>query len=132
MSELNDVEVGDWLTIVSTIKGSSFMLRQVTSTTSGLIRTLNFTFRRSDGRAFSTRQKSLTCRRATAAEVEQWLSRDGRQERVQQPEPSEDIVLARHLAAVSVEEWARLGVAQLKKIRAMLEKGKSNRQQSIE
>jgi hypothetical protein len=104
------------------------MLRQVTSTTSGLIRTLNYTFRRSDGRAFSTRQKSLTCRRANTAEIETWLSRQGKQDAVQQPQPdvtpSEDVVLARYLATVSVEEWTQLGVAQLKKIKAVLEKSR--------
>ena len=36
VSALDDIEVGNWLTIVSTIKGSSFILQQVTSTTTGL------------------------------------------------------------------------------------------------
>jgi hypothetical protein len=48
---LDDINVGDWLMIVSTMKGSSFILQQVTSTTIGLVRTLNYTFRR-DGRSF--------------------------------------------------------------------------------
>jgi hypothetical protein len=34
------------------------------------------------------------------------------------------VVLARYLASVSAEEWARLGVGQLKKIKAALEKHK--------
>jgi hypothetical protein len=41
MSELEDIQVGDWVMIVSTVKESSFILQQVTSTTSGLVRTLN-------------------------------------------------------------------------------------------
>jgi hypothetical protein len=73
MSDLDDIQVGDWLMIVSTMKGSSFILQQVTSTTSGLVRTLNYTFRR-DGRSFSLKQKSLTARLAQSHEIEGWLS----------------------------------------------------------
>jgi hypothetical protein len=53
---LDSVKVGDWLLIASTMKGSSVILQQVTSTTTGLVRTLNYTFRR-DGRSFSMKQK---------------------------------------------------------------------------
>ncbi|QNI31416.1 hypothetical protein H7849_20415 [Alloacidobacterium dinghuense] len=119
MSELNNIQIGDWLMIASTIKGSSYLLQQVTSTTSGLVRTLNYTFRR-DGRSFSVKQKSVTARLAQSHEIERWLSSRKKQETQQRMEPTED--LARHLASVSAEEWARLGVAQLKKIRAALEK----------
>jgi hypothetical protein len=70
---LEDSQIGDWLIIVSTMRGSSFLLQQVTSTTPGLVRTLNYTFRR-DGRSFSMKQKSLTARLATASEIEAWLS----------------------------------------------------------
>ena len=80
MSELHDIEVGDWLVIVSTMKGSSYIIQQVTSTTSGLVRTLNYTFRR-DGRSFSIKQKSLTARPATASEIEGWLSGKGSKRR---------------------------------------------------
>lgn len=127
MSELNGVEVGDWVTIVSTIKGSTFMLQQVTSVTSGLVKTQNYTFFRRDGRAFSTRQKSLTCRRATDSEIEQWLSRHGKQHARSQSNGDEqpEILLARYLKSVSEEGWAPLGVAQLKKIRAALERSQA-------
>jgi hypothetical protein len=37
MSALDDVQVGEWLAIVSTVKGSSYILQQVTSMTSGLV-----------------------------------------------------------------------------------------------
>ncbi len=119
MSELDDIKVGDWLMIVSTSKGSSFILQQVTSTTSGLVRTVNYTFRR-DGRSFSVKQKSLTARLAQSHEIETWLYRR-KSPQLRSDEP-EEVKLARHLASVSAEEWARLGVAQLKKIKAALEK----------
>jgi hypothetical protein len=125
MSDLDDIQIGDWLMIVSTMKGSSFIVQQVTSTTRGLVRTLNYTFRR-DGRAFSTRQKSLTARLATALEVEEWLAgRRKRQETQKRTEPTEEVVLSRHLASVSEQGWRRLGVAQLKKIKAALEKSET-------
>ncbi len=107
--------------IVSTMKGSSFMLQQVTSTTSGLVRTLNYTFRR-DGRSFSMKQKSLTAREATANEIERWLSGRKKQETQKRTEPTEEVVLARYLKTVSEAEWMRLGVAELRKIKAALEK----------
>jgi O-methyltransferase involved in polyketide biosynthesis len=123
MSELNDIQIGDWLMIVSTMKGSSYIIQQVTSTTSGLVRTLNHTFRR-DGRSFSIKQKSLTARPATASEIEAWLSGRKKQETHKRTEPSEEVVLARYLASVSAEEWTRLGVAQLKRIKTALEKSR--------
>lgn len=103
MSELHDVQVGDWLTIVSTTKGSSFTLRQVTSTTTGLVRTLNYTFWR-DGRSFSPKQKSVTARPATATEIEQWLAK----RKGQQPksEPSEEVVLG---AVSDIGQRRRMG-----------------------
>ena len=119
MSQLHDIEVGDWLMIVSTVRGSSFILQQVTSTTSGLVRTLNYTFRR-DGRSFSVKQKSLTARLAQSHEIEAWLSRR-KSPQLKSDEP-EEVNLARYLASVSEEEWVKLGVAQLKKVRAALEK----------
>jgi O-methyltransferase involved in polyketide biosynthesis len=122
---LDSVKVGDWLMIASTVKGSSFILQQVTSTTSGLVRTLNYSLRR-DGRSFSMKQKSLTARLATESEIEAWLSRLRKQEPQTRTGPSEEVVLARHLASVSADEWARLGVTQLRKIRAAL--GKCSRQ----
>lgn len=132
-SVLNDVNVGDWLTIVSTIKGSSFILQQVTSTTSGLVRTLNYTFRR-DGRSFSMKLKSLLARPATANEIEQWTVRLKKRESKPGPtqttesqpqeQPSEDVVLARYLTTVTQDQWLRLGVTQLKKIRAVLGESK--------
>jgi hypothetical protein len=122
MSELNDIEVGNWLVIVSTMKGPSHIIQQVTSTTSGLVRTLNYTFRR-DGRSFSIKQKSLTTRPATASEIEAWLSGRKKQGTQKRTEPTEEVVLARYLASVSEEGWARLCVAQLKKIKAALNKG---------
>jgi hypothetical protein len=125
MSELNDIQIGDWLMIVSTVKGSSFILQQVTSTTTGLVRTMNYTFRR-DGRSFSLKQRSLTARLAQSHEIEAWLSgrkRPAKQQEAQKrEEPSEEVVLAGYLMSVSEQEWARLGVAQLKKIKAALEK----------
>jgi O-methyltransferase involved in polyketide biosynthesis len=124
MSELHDAKEGDWLIIISTVKGSSFLLQQVTSTTTGLVRTENYTFWR-NGRSFSTKQKSLTARVATATEIEQWLAkRNGQQPKRQQQNEAEqpEIILARYLASVSVQDWARLGVTQLKKIKAALEK----------
>jgi hypothetical protein len=119
MSDLDDIQIGDWLMIVSTMKGSSYILQQVTSTTSGLIRTRNYTFRR-DGRSFSVKQRSATVRLATESEIESWLSGRKKQETQKRMEPSEEVVLAQYLAAVSEEEWARLGVAQLKKIKIAL------------
>jgi hypothetical protein len=121
MSDLDDIQIGDWLVIVSTMKGSSFILQQVTSTTSGLVRTLNYTFRR-DGRSFSVKQKSLTARSAQSHEIAAWLSARKKQETLKEQEPTEEVVLARYLVSVSEQEWARLGVAQLKKIRATLDK----------
>ena len=118
MSDLHDIKVGDWLMIVSTIKGSTFLLQQVTSVTSGLVRTQNHTFRR-DGRAFSTRYKSLTARPATASEIEAWLARnkrDGTQKPVS-TEPSEDVLLARYLTSVSESDWLKLGLPQLRNIK---------------
>jgi hypothetical protein len=109
------------LIIVSTMKGSSFLLQQVTSTTTGLVRTLNYTFRR-DGRSFSVKQKSLTARLAQSHEIEAWLSGRKKQETQKPVEPTEEVVLARYLASVSEQEWERLGLPQLKKIRAALEK----------
>jgi O-methyltransferase involved in polyketide biosynthesis len=123
MSDLDTIQVGDWLVIVSTMKGSSYIIQQVTSTTSGLVRTLNHTFRR-DGRSFSIKQKSLTARPATASEIEAWLSGRKKQETQTRTQPTEEVVLARYLASVSEQEWARLGVGQLKKIKAALEKHK--------
>lgn len=73
MSDLDDIQIGDWLMIVSTMKGSSYILQQVTSMTSGLVRTRNYTFRR-DGRSFSVKQRSVTARPATSTEIENWLS----------------------------------------------------------
>jgi hypothetical protein len=70
MSDLDSIQIGDWLVIVSTMKGSSFILPQVTSTTNGLVRTLNYTFRR-DGRSFSVKQRGLTARLARSHEIEQ-------------------------------------------------------------
>jgi O-methyltransferase involved in polyketide biosynthesis len=119
MSDLDDIQIGDWLMIVSTMKGSSYILQQVTSTTSGLVRTRNYTFRR-DGRSFSVKQRSVTARLATESEIESWLSGRKKQETQKRMEPSEEVVLAQYLAAVSEEEWARLGVAQLKKIKIAL------------
>ena len=69
MSALDDVQVGEWLAIVSTVKGSSYILQQVTSMTSGLVRTRNYTFRR-DGHSFSVKQRSVTARLATESEIE--------------------------------------------------------------
>ena len=120
MSELNDVQIGDWLMIVSTVKGSSFILQQVNSITSGLVKTRNYTFRR-DGRSFSIKQKSMTARPATSTEIENWLSSRKKPETQKATEPGEEIILARYLSSVSAEEWARLGVTQLKKIKAVLE-----------
>jgi hypothetical protein len=112
---LDDIQIGDWLAIVSTMKGSSQpVLQQVTSTTSGLVWTRNYTFRR-DGRSFSVKQKSLTARPATASEIEARLS--GRKK---QDIPTEEIILGRYLASVSADEWAKLGVAQLRKVKAAL------------
>ena len=122
MSELNDITVGDWLMIASAIRGSSFILQQVTSTTSGFVRTLNYTFRR-DGRSFSVKQKSVTARLAQSHEIEKWLS-GRKQETQKRTEPSEEVVLARYLASVSEQERARLGVGQLRKIRATVEKSR--------
>ena len=116
---LDDIQVGDWLVIVSTMKGSSFILQQVISTTSGLVRTLNYAFGR-DGRLFSVKQKSLTARLAQSHEIEAWLSRR-KSPQLKGDEP-EEVKLARYLASVSEEEWARLGVAQVRKIKAALEK----------
>jgi hypothetical protein len=107
---LDSVKVGDCLLIASTMKGSSVILQQVTSTTTGLVRTLNYTFRR-DGRSFSMKQRSLTARPATASEIEAWLSGRRKQEPQTRTEPTEEVVLARYLASVSAEEWARLGTA---------------------
>jgi hypothetical protein len=93
---LDDINVGDWLMIVSTMKGSSFILQQVTSTTIGLVRTVNYTFRR-DGRSFSVKQKSLTARLAQSHEIEAWLSSRKKQETQERTQPSEEVVLARYL-----------------------------------
>jgi len=119
MSELNDVQIGDWLMIVSTVKGSSFILQQVNSITSGLVKTRNYTFRR-DGRSFSIKQKSVTARPATSTEIENWLAGRKKLETHKGTEPGEEVILARYLASVSAEEWARLGLALLRKIRAAL------------
>jgi hypothetical protein len=119
---LEDIKVSDWLMIVSTMKGSSFVLQQV-GTTTELVKTASYTFWR-NGRSFKMRQKTVLARPATAAEVEQWSTDRRKQEplgsqaRTEQTKPSEEVVLARYLASVSTEEWARLGVAQLRKIRA--------------
>jgi hypothetical protein len=120
---LDDINVGDWLIIVSTMKGSSFLLQQVTSTTTGLVRTLNYTFRR-DGRSFSIKQKSLTARLAQSHEIEAWLSGRKKQETQKRPEPTEEVVLARYFVSVSEQEWTKLGIAQLRKIRAALERSR--------
>ena len=121
MSDLDDIQIGDWLMIVSTMKGSSYILQQVTSMTSGLVRTRNYTFRR-DGRSFSVKQRSVTARPATSTEIENWLSGRKKPETQKRTEPSEEVILARYLASVSAEEWARLGMPQLKKIKAPLGK----------
>ncbi len=86
MSELDDTQTGDWLVIVSTMKGSSYILQQVTSTTIGLVKTRNYTFRK-DGRSFSVKQKSLTARLAQSHEIEAWLSGRKKQETQKQTEP---------------------------------------------
>ena len=119
MSALDDVQVGEWLAIVSTVKGSSYILQQVTFMTSGLVRTRNYTFRR-DGRSFSVKQRSVTARLATESEIEAWLSGRTKPETRKRTEPKEEVILARYLASVSAEEWARLGLALLRKIRAAL------------
>ena len=119
MSELNDVQVGDWLMIVSTVKGSSFILQQVTDMTTGLVWTRNYTFRR-DGRSFSVKQRSVTARPATSTEIENWLSGRKKPETQKLTEAGEEVILARYLASVSADEWGKLGLAQLRKIRAAL------------
>jgi hypothetical protein len=127
-SELNDIEVGDWLAFVSTSKASDPVLQQVTVVTNGLVKTKNYTFRK-DGRAFLTRYRSLTARPATEAEIEKWLSRQKTQQTKSQPNDEHDyrpdVVLARCLASVSADEWLQLGLAQLKKIKAALEKSET-------
>ena len=119
MSELNDVQVGDWLMIVSTVKGSSFILQQVTDMTTGLVWTRNYTFRR-DGRSFSVKQRSVTARPATSTEIENWLSGRKKPETQKLTEPGEEVILARYLTSVSEQDWVKLGVTRLKKIRAAL------------
>ena len=122
MSDLNDVTTGDWLAIVSTGKASDLQLRQVTAVTTGLVKTLNYTFWR-DGRAFGNHYKGLKARPASADEIEKWLSRQGKQQTKTQSNVDEppEVTLARYLTGVSVEDWARLGVSQLKKIKAALD-----------
>lgn len=120
MSELDDIKVGDWLAIVSTTmasKSSAPVLQRATAVTVGLVKTKNYTFRR-DGRAFYAHYKSLTARPATETEIEKWQSRQKKQDTPQ----SEDVVLARYLALVSVDEWMKLGLPQLRRIKAALEK----------
>jgi hypothetical protein len=41
-------------------------------------------------------------------------------------DPNELVVLGRYRASVSTEEWARLGLSQLKKIESVLEKSQRN------
>ena len=105
--------------IVSTVKGSSFILQQVTDMTTELVWTRNYTFRR-DGRSFSVKQRSVTARPATSTEIENWLSGRKKPKTQKLTEPGEEVILARYLASVSAEEWARLGLALLRKIRAAL------------
>ena len=102
------VGIGEWLMIVSTVKGSGFLLQQVTSTTTGLVRTDNYTFWR-NGRSFSPKQKSLTACPATTREIEAWLSGRKKPETQKAPEPREEVTLARYLASVREDEWVRLG-----------------------
>lgn len=88
------------------------------------MKTQNYTFRK-DGRAFFNYYKTLTARPATDAEIEKWLSRQKKHVTKRQQSSDDEppaVVLARYLASVNAEEWARLGMAQLKKIRAALEK----------
>ena len=91
----------------------------MTSNTIGLVRTRDHRFRR-DGRSFSVKQKSVTARLATESEIAAWLSGRKKPETQKRTEPNEEVILARYLASVCAEEWTKLGVAQLRKIRAAL------------